>query len=113
LPAARNGRRPWWTVWVAASVDEAVLCVDAIGLVTEWREFNHLDWTRLRRLVRRAVIVDGRNSLDRSSILDAGFAYASFGQGSWTPEVAQKASLFAGSAAGLGADLVSQRVLVD
>jgi UDPglucose 6-dehydrogenase len=98
---------------VAASVEEAVLSVDAIGLVTEWREFSHLDWPRLRRLVRQAVIVDGRNSLDRSSILAAGFTYASFGRGSWTPEVAQETSVLARSAERLRADLVSQRVLAD
>jgi UDPglucose 6-dehydrogenase len=100
---------------VAASVNEAVLGVDAIALVTEWREFNHLDWTTIHGLVRQAVVVDGRNALDRSSILDAGFSYASFGRGSWTPEAAKEPSVLTRAAERLGAsgDRVSQPVLVD
>ncbi len=98
---------------VAASVEEVVVTVDAIALLTEWSEFNQLDWTRLRRLVGQAVVVDGRNALDRSDILGAGFSYASLGRGSWTPEAVQESSVLALSAERLGADLAPQRVLVD
>jgi UDPglucose 6-dehydrogenase len=100
---------------VAASVKETVAGVDAIALVTEWREFTELDWTALRGLVRQPVVVDGRNALDRSAVLDAGFSYAGIGRGSWTLEETREQSVLARAAERLGAavDLVTQPVLAD
>src|SRR5205823_5539467 len=34
---------------------------DAVVVVTEWNEFRHLDLARLKRVMRRPVLVDGRN----------------------------------------------------
>jgi len=72
-------------VLVAASVDEALEGADAAALVTEWGEFRRLDWSRAAKLMRRAVLVDGRNALSPQELTDAGFSYASFGRGAQQP----------------------------
>jgi UDPglucose 6-dehydrogenase len=53
---------------------------DALVLTTEWPEFLSLDWGTLKRTMRRPVIVDGRNALDRDSLLAEGFEYFGIGR---------------------------------
>jgi len=55
--------------------------VDALVLVTEWPEFRELDWATLYQAVRTAVVLDGRNFLDRSELLRLGFDYIAIGRG--------------------------------
>ncbi len=58
---------------------EAAEGADAILILTEWPEFEALDWGRLRGLVRRPVVIDGRGVQVASPATRAGFAY--FGPG--------------------------------
>lgn len=53
---------------------------DAVVVVTEWPEYTTLDWTRVARLVRRLLVVDGRNCLDGIALGEAGFTYISVGR---------------------------------
>jgi hypothetical protein len=66
---------------VASSADVALDGADAAALVTEWAVFRQLDWTDAASRMRRAIMVDGRNALSMVELVDAGFAYASFGRG--------------------------------
>ena len=66
---------------IAGTAEEALAGAEAIALVTEWPEFRAIDWSEARRLVRRAVLVDGRNALSVSDVVAAGFVYAGFGRG--------------------------------
>ncbi len=59
--------------------------VDAIVIVTEWDEFRHPDWERLRATVERPLIVDGRNALDAAEVTRHGFHYVSVGRPTATP----------------------------
>jgi hypothetical protein len=68
-------------VRVASSVEVALGGADAAALVTEWGIFRQLDWSDAAARMRRAIIVDGRNALSAIELVDAGFAYASFGRG--------------------------------
>ena len=43
---------------------EAAEDAEAVLIVTEWEEFRQIDWQRLRGVVDRPLIVDGRNALD-------------------------------------------------
>ncbi len=52
---------------------------DALALVTEWNEFRSLDLVRIRKLMRRPVIVDGRNVWDPGVMRDLGFVYRGIG----------------------------------
>jgi UDPglucose 6-dehydrogenase len=58
---------------------------DAILIVTEWDEFRQVDWNRLRSVVERPLIVDGRNMLDAINVTGHGFYYISIGRGPQTP----------------------------
>jgi len=53
---------------------------DALLVVTEWDEFRNLDLDRLKSLMRRPVIVDGRNIFDPKTMRDRGFVYRGVGR---------------------------------
>ena len=59
---------------------EAATGADAIVLATAWEHFLSVDFGRLRLLVRRPLILDGRNFLDGEAAIDAGFIYAGIGR---------------------------------
>jgi len=63
-----------------ADAYDAAREADAVVLITEWPEFLELDWARLRELMRRPLIVDGRNALDRCQLLWEGFEYCGIGR---------------------------------
>jgi UDPglucose 6-dehydrogenase len=58
---------------------EAADGADAIVLLTEWEEFQRVDWGRLRGLVQGALVVDGRNALAREDALAHEFRYVGIG----------------------------------
>lgn len=49
-------------------------------LCTEWEEFTHLDFARLRVAVQDPYIVDGRNLLDEGAARAEGFTYVGIGR---------------------------------
>ena len=53
---------------------------DALVIVTEWNEFKQLDLLKLKRLMRRPVIVDGRNLYDPDEMRRLGFVYRGIGR---------------------------------
>jgi len=66
---------------ICGSALEALDGADAAVLVTEWAEFAELDWAgEARDRMAQAVIVDGRNFLDREGLRAAGFTYEGIGR---------------------------------
>ncbi len=53
---------------------------DALVIVTEWNEFKQLALERLRDLMRRPVIVDGRNIYEPAQMRALGFLYQCIGR---------------------------------
>ena len=53
---------------------------DAIVLITEWNEFRQLDMARVKQLMRRPVVVDGRNIYDPVAMRNLGFTYRGIGR---------------------------------
>lgn len=53
---------------------------DALVLVTDWQEFLKLDLSKMRKLVKNPLIIDGRNFLDDKVIKKAGFHYIGIGK---------------------------------
>ncbi|MEO1760534.1 MAG: UDP-glucose/GDP-mannose dehydrogenase family protein [Cyanobacteria bacterium J06629_18] len=53
---------------------------DALVVVTEWEQFNSLDYTKMAKLMSHPVIIDGRNFLDPEAIIRAGFQYIGVGR---------------------------------
>jgi UDPglucose 6-dehydrogenase len=59
---------------------EAAAGADAIALVTEWNEFKFLNLERVRHVMRRPVIFDGRNVWEPERMRRLGFEYHSIGR---------------------------------
>jgi UDPglucose 6-dehydrogenase len=53
---------------------------DCLVVVTEWLVYRNPDFARLRQLLRRPLIVDGRNLYDPERLAGLGFAYHSIGR---------------------------------
>ena len=54
---------------------------DALVVVTEWNEFKQLDFERIHRVMRRPVLLDGRNIYDPQHLTNLGFKYRGIGRG--------------------------------
>ncbi len=67
-------------VTYCASPYEAAEKADALALLTEWNEFKFLNLERLRSLMRRPVIFDGRNLYEPERMRRVGFEYHSIGR---------------------------------
>lgn len=52
----------------------------ALLVLTEWNEFRRPDFARVKRLLQRPVIFDGRNIYDPIDLLKLGFTYYSIGR---------------------------------
>ncbi len=58
---------------------------DALVICTEWKEYQHPDFTLMRKLMQRPLIFDGRNLYEPARLKDAGFTYYSIGRASVRP----------------------------
>ncbi len=59
---------------------EAATGADALVLVTEWNEFKFLNLERVRELMRRPIVFDGRNVWEPERMRRLGFEYHSVGR---------------------------------
>ena len=55
---------------------------DALAIMTEWKQFLHPDFDKMRRRMKSPVIFDGRNLYEPGVMKTAGFAYHSIGRAS-------------------------------
>lgn len=53
---------------------------DCLLVVTEWDEFKELDFLKIKRLLKRPVIIDGRNIYEPKRMKKLGFTYAGIGR---------------------------------
>src|SRR3989454_1269885 len=81
-PVAMGNARPLLpgSVTFSHSAYDAAEGADAIVLLTEWNEFKFLNLERLRRLLRRPLIFDGRNLYEPERMRRLGFEYYSIGR---------------------------------
>jgi UDPglucose 6-dehydrogenase len=59
--------------------DAAKNC-DALIVATEWDEFRNVDMKALKSLMKKPVIVDGRNIYDPDELKKLGFIYLGIGR---------------------------------
>ncbi len=55
---------------------------DALCVFTEWNEFKEIDLTRVKKMMKRPVIFDGRNMYDLKKMKRLGFEYYGVGRNS-------------------------------
>lgn len=53
---------------------------DALVLVTDWQEFIKLDYDKMAKTMHYAIIIDGRNFLDREVLEKVGFRFVGIGR---------------------------------
>jgi UDPglucose 6-dehydrogenase len=70
------GHRIEYADHVYPSVERA----DALALCTEWFEFRHPDFPRIKKAMRSPVVFDGRNLWDPSRLKALGFTYYGIGR---------------------------------
>ena len=59
---------------------EALVGADALVVVTDWNEYRHPDFERVKRALKQPVIVDGRNLYDVERMQELGVRYHSIGR---------------------------------
>ena len=64
----------------AAHAFDALSNADALAIVTEWLEYRNPDFTKMKQLLKRPLIVDGRNLYDPQKLGRLGFTYDSIGR---------------------------------
>jgi UDPglucose 6-dehydrogenase len=78
--ATENARRIFPDITYCQSAYQTAEESDALVIVTEWREFKLLDMEKLRKLMKRPLIFDGRNIYHVERMLTVGFDYFSIGR---------------------------------
>lgn len=67
-------------VFVEANAEQLAFGCDALVLITDWNQFQHLDYAKMAKSMNNPVMIDGRNFLDRKAIEAAGFRYVGIGR---------------------------------
>jgi UDPglucose 6-dehydrogenase len=78
--AMANTRMIFSDITYCRSAYEAVRNTDAVLFLTEWNEFQQLDFKKIRKLVKHPVIFDGRNMLDPDALKKLGYRYYGIGR---------------------------------
>lgn len=64
----------------AANQYDALKGADALLLITEWHQFRHPDFDKVKSLLMTPVIFDGRNQYDPEHLKEQGFIYYGIGR---------------------------------
>lgn len=66
-------------IYFAKDIYDAILDVDALLLVTEWKEFRMPSWPVVKKSMKGNLILDGRNIYDKAEMQEQGFIYDCIG----------------------------------
>jgi UDPglucose 6-dehydrogenase len=73
-------RRLGSTIRFATSSYDALTGADALVVVTDWNEYRHPDFDRIKKTLRRPIVIDGRNLYSLERMAELGFTYHSIGR---------------------------------
>jgi UDPglucose 6-dehydrogenase len=81
-PVAMNEARKIFKKRIQFSEDdyEILRGADALAVVTEWSEFRTPDFKKIKKLLKKPLIFDGRNIYNKAELRKAGFTYYSIGR---------------------------------
>jgi UDPglucose 6-dehydrogenase len=81
-PVAMNEcrRRIGDIVTYSKDMYEAIIDVDAIALITEWKQFRIPSWKVVKKMMRGNLVVDGRNIYDVSDLIVEELRYVRIGK---------------------------------
>ena len=60
---------------------DALTGADALVVVTDWLEYRHPDFNKIKAALKRQIVIDGRNLYDPAKMAERGFTYQSMGRG--------------------------------
>jgi UDPglucose 6-dehydrogenase len=78
--AIENAAKRFPTLGFAESIEECVAGADLVLHLTEWKIYREIDPTALIKLVANAIVIDGRNALDRDKWRNAGWKFRALGR---------------------------------
>jgi len=64
----------------AKDIYDLVKGCDCVVVITEWNEFKEADFLRIKKLLKRPLIIDGRNIYEPEKLKKLGFEYISIGR---------------------------------
>jgi len=79
MPEAR--RRLGDRITYTESNYDALAGADALVVVTDWNQFRHPDFERIKSSLKRPIVIDGRNLYHPDKMAALGFTYRSMGRG--------------------------------
>lgn len=80
-PVAKNtARKVLKNVVYCGNCEEVAGGADAILIITEWNEFKQLNLARIKKLMKRPIILDGRNIYNPEELKSLGFIYKGVGR---------------------------------
>ena len=78
--AIEPARRRFPKLTYSSSIEEVASGSDAILHLTEWKMYREIDPIILKPKVKQAIVIDGRNALDRERWLSAGWKFRALGR---------------------------------
>jgi UDPglucose 6-dehydrogenase len=78
--AMENTRAQFPNIQYCESPYQVAEDADALMIVTEWEQFKDVDWDRVKNLMSRPLIFDGRNLLNAGEMTRLGFEYHGVGR---------------------------------
>ena len=78
MPEAK--RRLGDRIALADSSYAALEDADALAVLTDWNEYRHPDFHRIKQLLRKPIVIDARNLYDVHKMAEMGFTYQSIGR---------------------------------
>ncbi len=78
MPRAREQLDP--RVTLAPTSFDAIEGADALAIATDWNEYRHPNFERMRNALAQPIVVDGRNLYDPAKMTSLGFNYFSIGR---------------------------------
>ena len=78
--AVENAKQILKNIKYARNPYKAIENAEALLIVTEWNEFRQIDLKKVKKLMKKSVILDGRNIYDPQKIKNLGFSYFGVGR---------------------------------
>jgi len=78
--AMENARKILPKIKYAKDLYSAIKDKDAMVVVTQWPQFAQIDLKLAKKLLRRPIIIDGRNIFDKEKVKEFGFSYIGIGR---------------------------------
>lgn len=78
--AIANAQKRFPALNFAATVEDALKDAELVLHLTEWKIYRELDPVKMKNLVKSAIMIDGRNALDREAWRAAGWHFRALGR---------------------------------